>query len=367
MGGAEKVTIELANDLAEHNNVFLIDFSGENEFYYKVSSRVKVLKQISRQGIISKLVWYLARIFYKITKININPKYIYGKQIRELNFVIQKNQFNTLILSQGLLTSMIPFIKCNNLSPQIIAWQHNNYDIYINKYYKKLLKYYLCGLKLADSIVCLTQFDQQKFKDLNLNSYYIYNPLTIMSPKITTLKNKNIIFASRLVAEQKGLDILMQIIKNIEPEWKVLIAGDGPDRKMVQEEIDKNNLENRCRLIGNLNSSEMENLYKSGSIFISTSRWEGFGLSITEAMAAGLPIVSFENIGPNEILDYGKYGILINKYNIEDFVAKLNMLAKSYELRKYWSKRSLLRAKDFGKEKVLKKWSDLLRNRKRCQ
>lgn len=65
-----------------------------------------------------------------------------------------------------------------------------------------------------------------------------------------------------------------------------------------------------------------------------TSRWEGFGLVLTEAMSFGLPIIAFENSGSNEVLDNGKYGIVVEQGNVEEFSRELNRMISDYDLRK---------------------------------
>src|SRR5699024_4738402 len=112
------------------------------------------------------------------------------------------------------------------------------------------------------------------------------------------------------------------------------VAGDGADKDTFNQMIKENYLEDKIILKGSLKSEELVDLYKSGSIFISTSRWEGFGLVITEAMSFGLPIVSFNNSGPREILKNGQYGILVEQDNVEEFSRKVNELVQDRIIRK---------------------------------
>lgn len=160
--------------------------------------------------------------------------------------------------------------------------------------------------------------------------------------------------------EQKGLDYLIEIAKKIEDEWKIVIAGDGPDKEKFIQMIKKNKLEQKIIVKGALENQQLIQLYLSGSIFISTSRWEGFGLVITEAMSFGLPIVSFDNSGPREILKGGKYGILIEKNNIQQFIDSLLILLKDIRRRKILQQKSLERIKDFNIDVISKKWGSKL-------
>lgn len=356
MGGAEKITTELANFLSVKNNVTVVDFNGTNKYYYQLEPNINTDFTIPKLPFKRKVIRKLGNLQYKFTQKDINPVIVYKEQANKLVKVFKLGNFDLVVLSQGLLTSLIPYIKSKLPYLKIIAWQHNSYDIYVNKYYKNILKYFLSGVKQADSIVCLTQQDAESFKKLNPSSTCIYNSLTLENPIISNLTSKNILFAGRLVIEQKGLDYLVELAKRIDDEWKILIAGDGIDKENIKKMILESSLEEKVILYGNLKSEELKSFYSKGSIFVSTSRWEGFGLVITEAMASGLPIISFDNFGPNEILSKGEFGILIDKYDLKTFSEQLLLLANSIEERMYWKNKSLERSKDFQRENIMKLW-----------
>ncbi|MEI2369164.1 glycosyltransferase, partial [Niallia circulans] len=226
--------------------------------------------------------------------------------------------------------------------------------------YKEFQLDYLLGLQQADQVVCLTNKDLKNYIKINKKSCSIYNPLTIDSKRISELENKIIVFVGRLVIEQKGLDYLISIAKSINKEWKIIVAGDGADKDYFNNMIRDNNLENKIILTGSLKSNELIDLYVKGSIFVSTSRWEGFGLVITEAMSCGLPIVSFNNFGPSEILGNGEYGMLVDNYNLDEFIFKLNELIKSKEKRKELQLKSIERVKSFKMEYILNQWMEVI-------
>src|SRR5699024_7468530 len=100
----------------------------------------------------------------------------------------------------------------------IIAWQHNNADVYLDIYYNDILNSFKKGLNYADLVVCLTKYDKKIFSKFNQNTVTIYNPIVIDKSKgnyISNLSNKNIIFVSRYSIEQKGLDLLVKLAKEI--------------------------------------------------------------------------------------------------------------------------------------------------------
>lgn len=362
MGGVERVAIQLANSFQQFGiNTSLIDFSAKNQFYYDIDNQIKVPHVINPRKIKRKIVYKLHEAKYKINNKPLEVYFLYKEQTNDLINYLKESQCDILILCQGILTALIPNIKKALPNIKIVAWQHNDFDIYTKNYYQNILDDYFRGLKSADLVVCLTEEDMQKFKSYNSNSCYIYNPLTLNNPKISNLDNKNIIFVGRLVIKQKGLDYLIEIAKSLEPGWRILVAGAGSDKEIFENMIQDNNLVDRVVLKGSLSESELADFYSSGSIFISTSRWEGFGLVLTEAMATGLPVVSFSNHGPTEILKDGMYGVLVENYDISKFSNELKELMLFKEKREKLQQYSIERAADFSSRIILKEWINKLR------
>ena len=99
------------------------------------------------------------------------------------------------------------------------------------------------------------------------------------------------------------------------------------------------------------------------SIFILSSRYEGFGLVITEAMSCGLPVVSFAcPCGPKDIITDGKNGYLVEPENVEALAERICHLIEHEELRKEMGKAARKRAEDFQEDKIMQKWVDLFEN-----
>lgn len=360
VGGVERVTSELANTLQKKGDaVSLIDFSGENSFYYKINKDICMPRIIRRRTISIKVIEKILKYRYYIIKKKYSLYSILKEQTTDLINYLRDSRPDILIMCQGRLTALIPIIKKEIPNLKVIAWQHNEFDIYMEEYYKFFVGEYILGLQKADLVVCLTENDEIKFSKINKNTVCIYNPITINNKKneISNLENNYIIFVGRLLMRQKGLDHLIEIAKNLKDGWKILIAGDGPDISKLKKMIKLNQLDDRIILKGVLNTKELRKLYLSGAVFVSTSRWEGFGLVITEAMNFGLPIISFNNSGPRDILKNGKYGILIERNNVQEFIKELYVLLENFEQRKFFQNKSLNRVQDFKKEVILKKWN----------
>ena len=101
--------------------------------------------------------------------------------------------------------------------------------------------------------------------------------------------------------------------------------------------------------------------YLDSSIFVSTSRWEGFGLAITEAMECGLPVVSFDNSGPKEIINKPNInGILVENHNVTQLANEIIKLIEDDEKRKSISLESIKRAQDFNVDNIIKQWTEII-------
>lgn len=131
--------------------------------------------------------------------------------------------------------------------------------------------------------------------------------------------------------------------------------------KKFRKKIKKYGLEDKIFLKGieeNIGSKYLES-----SIYIMTSRFEGMPMVLLEAQSYGLPIVSFDcPCGPKDIITNGKDGYIINFGNIEEMVNKILKLMENYDLRKNFSKNAIKNVDKYSKDKIIKKWENLLDN-----
>lgn len=116
------------------------------------------------------------------------------------------------------------------------------------------------------------------------------------------------------------------------PEWSLAIAGEGPQRDWLQQSIDRQGIAGRVRLLGWV--ADIPSLLAGSDAFILTSRYEGFPVSLLEAMAAGLPCVAVDcESGPAEIIRHRQNGWLVPQDNPEALVAAMQQVMSDPELR----------------------------------
>lgn len=127
-------------------------------------------------------------------------------------------------------------------------------------------------------------------------------------------KEVKILLSIGRLSYQKNYDVLIKAFSEIAdrfPNWRLVIVGEGEDRKKLEKIISDNGLGERIFLPGKKNN--VDEYYVSSHFFCLPSRWEGFPNALAEAMAHGLPAVGFEGCsGVADLIDDGNTGLLAN-------------------------------------------------------
>lgn len=221
--------------------------------------------------------------------------------------------------------------------------------------YKESDKYLLLSSKFVPELKKLVPF--ASYDKLS----YINNPITIEYPEETYFtKEKVCLFCGRLVP-QKGIQYLMEIWKRVERldnEWKLVIVGDGPEMSYIEEQIRRNHL---CRIVLEGYQNDVIRYYKMASILCMSSTYEGWLLSLGESMAYGcIPILFNSYASASDIIDNGKTGILIEPFNVDDYVKQLMNLIKDDSLREQMSSNAIFSSKKFSEDIIGQQWLKLL-------
>lgn len=361
MGGAQRVTAVLANELTKKYDVSI--FSCEkSQSYFPLNVDVAFPKQpmTRRDMIIHRVKEKIKNNFLK-KKENTYPNI--NKIEKDFFDYIEKKKPEVLIISQQFIL-IVPEIKKKFPNIKIIYCTHTNIDTIFQKYYRASHEEVKSGFELCDNVVSLTNYDHEKMKKYNKGSVCIYNPLTIETFEKSRLDKKIVSFVGRIDFQHKGIDLLIEIGSKLPDGWKLRIAGSGNFVSMIKLKrlIKKYDCEEKIIYAGQLKDKQLTEHYKNSSAFISTSRWEGFGLVLTEAMKVGLPIISFNHTGGVEILENGKYGVLIENGDVSKFSEVLNSILLDPEKLKELQLLSLERVEDFDLSKIIAEWEEIIEN-----
>ena len=214
-------------------------------------------------------------------------------------------------------------------------------------------------LKRLDKFIVLTDEDRRNWNELD-NVAVIPNPLPFM-PEITNpLTKKRVIAVGRYVY-QKGFDMLLKawtIVEKVCPDWTLTIFGDGNRLEyetMVEElKLDKS----RCKILGPTGQIQAE--YMKSSLLVMSSRFEGFGMVLVEAMACGLPVVSFDcPCGPKDIIHDGVDGLLVESGNVEKLGEAMIWMIQHPEKRESMAIEAINNVKRFQMDNIAKQWKQL--------
>ncbi len=171
-----------------------------------------------------------------------------------------------------------------------------------------------------------------------------------------------VVIAVGRLAEQKGFDLLLIAHKkliNLGIRHNLVILGEGPQRNFLEQKIRDLDIAGSVFLPGFVDNPI--HYMKMAKIFILSSRYEGFGMVIVEAMIAGLPVISTDcRYGPAEILDHGKYGLLVPPENPDTIAEAIKKLLLDNELCNHFIELNQERVSDFSPERIIPQWERLL-------
>ena len=176
-------------------------------------------------------------------------------------------------------------------------------------------------------------------------------------------KEKTILSVGRLATVKRHgllIDAWARIAEDF-PDWSVKIFGKGPLEAQLSEQIARLGLSGRVRLMGH--TARIENEYLTASILAHPAEHEGWGLAASEALAAGMPVVGFDECpGVNRLIQHGRNGILITR-NVNEVHAlseALAMLIRDETQRLEFARAAPGSVKQYEPEKVFDLWEDLI-------
>jgi glycosyltransferase involved in cell wall biosynthesis len=217
----------------------------------------------------------------------------------------------------------------------------------------------------ADAVVTLTATDQARFAealgDAAARIVTIPNATRELGGRTPTLDNPVILAAGRLT-NQKGFDLLIGAFALFSPEhpdWRLRICGSGSDGQWLRAEVARLGLGGRVSLPGRVRALGDE--MAAASMFVLSSRFEGFPLVLLEAMQKGLPVVSFDcPTGPREVVEDGRNGILVPPEDVDALARAMLALVRDAGLRRRYGREAARAAASYRMEVIGPRWNRLI-------
>lgn len=210
-----------------------------------------------------------------------------------------------------------------------------------------------------DKFVVLTEEDKEDWGNLP-NIVAIPNPVTFKPDKTSDCDKKRVIAMGR-ISKQKQYDVMLQIWQDVvekHPDWNLVVFANGGNPEKLKKLARKLKIQDHFEV--HPTTREVEQELVNSSIYLMTSKYEGFPLVLLEAMSCGLPVVSFAcKCGPKDMITNGSDGFLIDPGDNVNFANKINLLIENEQLRKEMGKNASQSIQRFSEDKVMKKWTDL--------
>ncbi len=350
-GGLERVLSIKASYLADHYGykVHILTLNqGDEALFYDFSTKLR----------------------YHDIAVAGNPIKYLSTYKKKINAIVEEvNPDVILVCDDGLKGFFLPLL-IKNPCPKVyerhvsknVALQSESAS-FIKKLSVKLKNTLMNSLaKRFDKFVVLTNGN---INDWNLkNLEVIPNPLSFYPEKnISNLSNKKVLAVGKQ-CYQKGYDRLLkswEIVNKTYPDWQLDIYGKIEPSEKLEELADSLKISESVSFFPPTKTIEKQ--YQEASVYVMPSRYEGFGMVLIEAMAYGVPCVSFDcPFGPSDIISDNKNGILVENGDIKGLAKGIESLINDSDKRKKMGENARKDIEKYLPEKIAKQWDELFTN-----
>ena len=277
---------------------------------------------------------------------------------------MKKGNYDIIIGVHAPLAARLATLKRHLPGVKCIGWLHNSFEALFGEnshYYigAQRKRHYVYQFRKLDDVVLLCNHDAKSYYDYDpeFKPTVIYNPLTLMPGEVSKGTTKRFLAVGRFSRKHKGFDLLIKafnIFAKKNNDWHLDIVGEGPEEDLYKSLIKEYKLEERITIHPFTNN--VQAFYSDAQVYVLSSRWEGFGLVLVEAMAHGLPVVSSDLPTSLEIL--GDFGMYFKNGDIKDLAQRLEDATHiDWETK---SKEALEIAKRFDIENIISQWKKLI-------
>ncbi len=345
IGGAEIATLNIATELAKRGHEVHVITTGDKKLkgdkrgdFYIHYIQLGMLPEASILGAISYSVKALAQIR------RINPDIVHAQRFYR----------------EGLSA----FLAKKLLKKPYCIWCHGS-DIYLSWKFKGIASKLFLGQ--ADAVVALTEHMREKIKEIcHRDASVIPNGIELKRferlPRRSTVKSaasdeKTLLFVGRL-DPIKGVAYLIEAMNTIvkrNPQVRLLLVGDGKERRSLETLVEELRLVEYVSFVGKVPNEKVPEYMAATDVLVLPSLSEGFPVVLLEAMACGLPIVATNVGGIPEIVRDGENGFLVEPESSKEIAEKVLKLLENDELRRRISQNNFEQAKNYSWEAVVDK------------
>lgn len=384
IGGVERTINTLANRLIKS---YSVDIFSENktsqEPYYTYNPKVKRIyfwdDTISRAKKRKKkdFFYYLLRFPEKV-----KAQKTKTKKIRK---IVENDLTTADVILFGRMHIALHYLKYfdkNKIKAKVVVRDAIFLDYYPKSIIRKIKKYYS---QFVDILIVSSDESKKNYEvffektNSRIEIIKIYNPLGIKPHTGYDFSKKSIISMGR-IEMQKGYDALVaafKIVHSKHPDWKLEIYGDGSYKKEIKRLIKRENLEKSVFL--KPSTKNVVEVFNRSSIFVMSSRYEGYANVLVEALACGIPSISYDWLmGVDEIIKDGVNGKIVSLKNRKDYMYGkndpedirnlancINYLIENKDVCDKMIKNSILIQESRNPEKIMQEWQNIILKEKK--
>lgn len=299
-GGIERATVSAANLFVQKYKVTLLVLDEVGHSFYPVHEDVKIIHThlhfgLTEQGNVATRKW------------------AFIKHLRQLRDLLQQQDADIIIATEYPF-SITAYLAGKSLKAKILSWEHHHFHWFQkSRFWQFLFRQVYPKL---DCVVCLNETERVLHESIGCVSEVI--PNYVERAQKAELESKVILSVGWLI-RRKGIDLVPSIGSRIFkgfPDWKWKIIGTGAEKEALQKAITDQGLKEHIEII-EPSSFDLKARYLNASVYVMTSRFECFPMVLLEAMAHGVPCVSFNcPTGPSDIVTDGEDGVLVENENI---------------------------------------------------
>jgi glycosyltransferase involved in cell wall biosynthesis len=353
-GGAERVTANVANHWAGTGwEVALVTLASRELDFYQLHPRVRRidLGLAGESGSAGMAVWNNLR------------------RVLALRVVLRRERPEVAVAMMTTANVLLAAARAGMREPLCIGSEHTHPPKRRLGAPWEALREYLYGR--LDAVVALTGESARWLRD-NTNARRVAIipnavPWLIPSERPYLAVDGHVAGGRRLalavgrLVPEKGLDLLLDAFAAIAPRhplWDLAILGEGPVRGALEEQVRRLGLGGRVLLPGV--AGNVEDWYGRADLFVLSSRFEGFGNVLVEALVSGLPAVSFDcDTGPRDIIRHGVDGLLVPPGDVRGLASALDTLMGDDDLRARLAARAVEARERFSMGRIAGMWEQL--------
>lgn len=239
-----------------------------------------------------------------------------------------------------------------------VAQEHRNLAAHPGDTQAAIVRHY----PRCDAVAVLTHQDQAAYAAMAPNVRVVRIPNAVHSLRLTpsTCAPRVAVAAGRITPE-KGFDLLLPAFGRAvarHPDWQLRVFGSGDGEQELRTLLARHGLSRHVTLCGATRRLDEE--LARASLYVLSSRYEGLPMVMLEAMAHGLPVVSFDcPTGPGDVLTHGRDGLLVPAQDVGALADAMGHLMADEDLRAEMGDAALATARSYSPEAVGAQWQEL--------